>query len=48
VPYPPIDRSDLGVTAGRYAAALGQANGRLAAVRDCDAKVRDSFARPRQ
>jgi len=44
VPYPPVS-GDLGVTAGRYAAALGQANGRLAAVRACDAKVRELFAR---
>ena len=45
VPYPPIVKDeDLGVRSGKYAAALGQANGRLAAVRTCNAKVRALFA----
>lgn len=45
VPYPPIVKNeDLGLRAGKYAAALGQANGRLAAVNECDAKVRAAFS----
>ena len=46
VPYPPIRREDLGVRAGRFAAALVQANGRLIAVAECHAQVRDALARP--
>lgn len=45
VPYPQITKEDLGVRAARYAAALRQANGRLIAVAECDAKVRALFAK---
>lgn len=47
VPYPPVRHEDLGVRSARYAAALGQANGRLKAVRICDQKVREEFAKGR-
>ena len=44
VPYPPVAKNeDLGVRAAKYAAALGQANGRLASVNACDTKVRQSL-----
>ncbi|MCW5693310.1 MAG: hypothetical protein KIT48_13195 [Pseudolabrys sp.] len=45
MPYPPIVKSeDLGLRAAKYAAALGQANGRLVAVRKCNEAVRAKFA----
>ena len=47
VAYPPVAREDLGLRSARYAAALGQANGRLAAVKDCEGKVRELFAKGR-
>lgn len=45
MPYPPIAKDDLGVTAGRYAAALGEANTRLVKSAQCEAKVRAVFAK---
>jgi hypothetical protein len=45
VPYPPVVKGeDLGLRSAKYAAALGQANGRLEAVRDCNSAVRGAFA----
>jgi len=45
VPYPRIVKGeDLGLRSAKYAAALGQANGRLDAVRKCNEAVRASFA----
>ena len=45
VPYPRIVKGeDLGLRAAKYAAALGQANGRLDAVRKCNEAVRAKFA----
>jgi hypothetical protein len=47
VPYPRIVKGeDLGVRSAKQAAALGQANGRLDAVRQCEAKVREAFDKP--
>jgi hypothetical protein len=46
VPYPQIAAGeDLGVRSARYAAALGQANGRLKAVSMCNAAVRARFSK---
>jgi hypothetical protein len=39
-----VKTEDLGVRSAKYAAALGQANGRLKAVAECDAKVRAAFS----
>ena len=44
VAYPGVS-GDLGVVAARHRAALGQANGRLAAVKACNAKVRAEYAK---
>jgi hypothetical protein len=47
VPYPPIKQSeDLGVRSGKYAAALGQANTRIIKGNECNAQVRELYARP--
>jgi hypothetical protein len=44
-PYPAlVKREDLGVRAGKYAAALKEANGRIVKGRQCDAEVRATFA----
>lgn len=46
VPYPRVVKGeDLGVRSAKYAAALGQANGRLASVRKCEEVVRQEFAK---
>jgi hypothetical protein len=49
VPAPQIvKKEDLGVRAGKFAAAFGEANTRLADVQACDAKVRAAFAAAQQ
>lgn len=45
VPYPPVAlKGNAKASVARHRAALGQANGRLEATRDCQAQQRERFA----
>ena len=47
-PYPPVTKGeDLGVRTGKLAGALGQANTRIEAGNDCNAKVRNVYGSPK-
>jgi hypothetical protein len=46
VPYPPVTKGQNAKAAvARHRAALGQANGRLVATHDCQARQRERFAK---
>ncbi|CAM5400683.1 hypothetical protein AFEL58S_02030 [Afipia felis] len=45
VPYPPVSKGqNAKASVARHRAALGQANGRLEATRDCQVAQRERFA----